>query len=808
MSNFRFALRQLIKNPGFAAVAILTLALGIGLSTAIFSLINELFLKGLPFPEANRIIRIYGEAKDRNLKQLPSSVPRFWHFRDGQTALTDLAADLSGIAMTLTGLGDPAQVNIATVTSNYLNVIDLHPILGRSFLPQEESSADVAIISEAFWRKRLNSDPAVLGRSITLNSIPHTIVGVMSDPPLAWFGQNLEVLITKPFEGKNIGLTQEQLTRGAGFLRVIGRLKPGVSIEQARAAVSALQNSYHDKYPENHDGLWTNTLVTAPEDAVGNLRPAFVTLVIAVGFVLIIACTNIANLLLVRFISRRREIALRMALGGSRSNVISLFMVESTLVGLLGGTLGAAMAWQLIPLVPKLAGTNVPIDPTTSLHTPVFLFALLMSLFAGAATGLYPAWQSCRSDLSSTLKESGRSTIGIPGQQRSRRILVGAQVALSITLLAGASLMIASFVRLRNQDIGFQASRLWVGSVNLPATPYADEDRRAQFAQHFLEEIRRFPELQSVSVSESVPLAGLARSYYARTDQSSIPIGQRPVAPLHYISPGFFKTLGIALVEGRDFDGQDTPDHHAVGVISRAMAQKLFGDKDAVGQQILMGSKNQVGEPIDIVGVVGDVRSLKIETPNDSEVYRPWAQHNTPAVFIAVRSAIRQDEVMRIVRLTLNNIDPSLAILQPGPMSLLVDASLGQARLMMALLGTFAGAALLLATIGIYGAVAYGVEQRRGEIGVRMALGAQTIDVLRLIVEQGMKPVAIGVVAGLAVAIALGRLLTAQLYQISPYNPFVLATVVTILAVAALLACLLPARRASRVDPIVALRAE
>ena len=331
MSNFRFALRQLIKNPGFAAVAILTLALGIGLSTAIFGLINELFLKGLPFPEANRIIRIYGEAKDRNLKQLPSSVPRFWHFRDGQTALTDLAADLSGIAMTLTGLGDPAQVNIATVTSNYLNVIDLHPILGRSFLPQEESSADVAIISEAFWRKRLNSDPAVLGRSITLNSIPHTIVGVMSDPPLAWFGQNLEVLITKPFEGKNIGLTQEQLTRGAGFLRVIGRLKPGVSIEQARAAVSALQNSYHDKYPENHDGLWTNTLVTAPEDAVGNLRPAFVTLVIAVGFVLIIACTNIANLLLVRFISRRREIALRMALGGSRSNVISLFTCDSRL---------------------------------------------------------------------------------------------------------------------------------------------------------------------------------------------------------------------------------------------------------------------------------------------------------------------------------------------------------------------------------------------------------------------------------------------------------------------------------------------
>jgi predicted permease len=808
IDRFVFAARQLSKSPGFALIAVLTLGLGLGFSATIFSLINELFLKGLPFPEPNRIVRIYGEAKDRNLILLPTSVPRFWHFRDGQTAFTDLAADFSGINSTLTGPGEPAQVNIAAVTSNYLNVLDLRPILGRAFLPQEESSADVAIVSEGFWRKRLNSDPAVLGRSITLNGVAHTVIGVIHDPPVAWFGANLEVLITKPFEGKNVGLTPEQLAKGAGFLRIIGRLKPRVSIDQARAAVSALQNSYHDKYPENHDGLWTNTLVTAPEDAVGSLRPAFVTLVIAVGFVVIIACTNVANLLLVRFTSRRREIALRMALGGSRSNVISLFVAESTLVSLLGGAVGAAMAWQLIPLVPKLAGANVPIDPSTSAHIPVLLFALLLSLLTGVAIGFYPAWQSSRTDLSGTLKESGRSTIGSPRQQRSRKILIGAQVALSITLLAGASLMIASFVRLRNQDIGFQPNHLWVGSLNLPAASYADDDRRTQFVQHFLDEIKKFPELQSVSIGESVPLAGFARSYYARTDQSSVPIGQRPVAPLHYVSPGFFKTLGIPLVEGRDFDEQDAPNHPPVAIISRALAQKLFGDKNAVGQQILMGNKNQVGEPLDIVAVVGDVRSLRVDTANDAEIYRPWPQRNTPLLRIAVRSGIRQDEIMRIVRLTLNNIDPSLAILQPGPMSLLVDTSLGQARLMMVLLGAFAGAALLLATVGIYGAVAYSVEQRRGEIGVRMALGAQTMDVLRLITNQGMKPVVIGLIAGLVTAIALGRLLTAQLYQVSPYNPLLLAAVALLLAAAALLACIVPARKASLVDPVFALRSE
>jgi putative ABC transport system permease protein len=368
--------------------------------------------------------------------------------------------------------------------------------------------------------------------------------------------------------------------------------------------------------------------------------------------------------------------------------------------------------------------------------------------------------------------------------------------------------MIASFARLRHQDIGFQPNHLWVASVNLPAATYGDINRRDQFARHFLEGIRSLSNFQAASVSESVPLAGYSRSYYARADQSSIPIGQRPVAPLHYVSPDFFRTLEIPLIAGRDFDEHDSLDGAQVVIISQAMAKKVFGAKNAVGQQILMGSNKEIGEPLEIVGVVGDVRSTQVGITNDAEIYRPWAQYNTPTLKIAVRSDIRQDEVMRIVRMTLGKMDAGLAVLQPGPMSLLVDTSLGQARLVMTLLATFAGAALLLATVGVYGAVAYTVEQRTGEIGVRMALGAQTGDVLRLIIEQGMKPVIVGLIAGLAGAIALGRLLSTQLYQISPYNPLLLATVAMILGATALIACIIPARRASLTNPVLALRAE
>jgi predicted permease len=805
MTDLRFAFRQLFKSPGFTLLAVVTLALGIGLNTAIFSLIHDLFLRGLPFKEPDRLLHVYGEMKERNLTQLPYSIPRYWHYRDGQTVFSGLAAD-NGNAMTLTGLGDPIQLSTATVTSNYFDVLGVRPILGRTFLPEEEEGTDVALISENFWRNRLRKDPNVLGRSINLNGVAHTIVGVLPNPSVAWFGPNLEVFTAKPFELG--GFTRDRLMRGVGYLRVIGRVQPGVSLEQVRAAMPSLEQSYRAQYPDKNDASWTTSLVTAPEDVSGNLRPAFTTLIAAVSFVLLIACSNVANLLLVRFSGRRREIALRMALGGSRSSVVRLFVFESVLVSLLAGLAGALLAWQLIPLVPKLAVNLLPLESNSGISIPVLGFALALSLVTGLIMGLYPAWQSSKADLVDGLKDGGRAVSGSMRQQRFRKILVGSQVALSVMLLAGASLLIASFMRLSRQETGFRSDHLWVGGITLPVAQYPDAGARARFADKIIGGVQRVRGLESASASSTIPLQGGSRSYYSRTDGNVVPVNQRPVAPLHNVSPGYFRTFGTPILTGRDFDGHDTPDHPLVLMISQSGARKIFGNENPIGRELLIGSANGTGERGQIIAVVGDVRSTQLALTNDVELYRSWGQENVPFVNLTVRSAFTTEAVTRLVRSELTKVDAGLPIFQPQAMDAVVEQSLGQARLMMTLLGVFAGVALLLATVGIYGAVAYTVEQRTGEIGVRMALGAQTLDVLKLVVMQGMTPVIFGLIAGLAAALGLGRLITAQLYQVSAHNPVLLLTTAAVLAMAALLACLLPARRASLLNPVQALRAE
>src|SRR3989441_1428175 len=427
IADFRFALRQLIKSPGFTFLALLTLALGIGLNTAIFSLINDLFLRGLSFKEPTRLVHMYSNAKERNLLELAISAPRFQHYRDGQTIFDGFGAE-NVFAFTFTGLGDPVQLFGGKVTSNYFDVLGVRPIRGRNFLPEEEEPADVAMVTENFWQKRMGGDPNVVGRSITLDGVPHVIVGVLPNLPFSWIGPNAEIWTTKPFLVP--GLSHERVMRGSGFLRVIGRLKPGMTIEQARAALPSLEQSYRVQYPDKIDSSSVVTLKTLPEDVTGNLRPAFATLLAAVAFVLLIACSNVANLLLVRFTGRRREIALRMALGASRASVLRLFIFESLLVSVLAGVVGAVLAAQLVPLVPKMAATFLPIDPDVgiSLSLPVLGFTIALSILTGAAMGVYPALQSSRADLVNGLKEGGRATSGSAHQQRFRKILVSAQV--------------------------------------------------------------------------------------------------------------------------------------------------------------------------------------------------------------------------------------------------------------------------------------------------------------------------------------------------------------------------------------------
>ena len=806
IADLRFALRQLRKSPGFTFLAVVTLALGIGLNTAIFSLINDLFLRGLPFKEPARVLHMYANAKHRNQVETAVSAPRFQHYRDGQTVFDGLDAE-NIFAFTLTGLGDPVQLFGGRVTVNYFDVLGVRPIRGRNFLPEEEDGADVAMVTENFWQKRMGGDANVIGRSITLDGVPHTIVGVLPNLPFSWTGPNAEIWATKPFMLP--GFSYERVMRGGGFLRVVGRLKPGMTLEQARAALPSLDQSYRIQYPDKIDSSSTMSLKTLPEDVVGNLRPAFATLLAAVAFVLLIACSNVANLLLVRFTGRRREIALRMALGASRGSVLQLFIFESLLVSILAGVVGAALAWQLVPLVPKMAANFLPFDPATpvNLSVPVLGFTIALSILTGVAMGIYPAWQSSRADLVDGLKEGGRGTSGSARQHRFRKILVGAQVALSVTLLAGAALLITSFVKLSRQNIGFRAESLWIGLVTLPQAQYPNPTTRQHFVEQTLAALRVVPSLQSATISGDIPLLDSAagQTLYSRNEGDILPLDKRASAPLHDVAPDYFKTWGIPILAGRDIDQHDLADHQNVVLISQAGAKRVFGNENPIGKTLLVSSAST---PAEIIGLVSDVRSRRVAEPDDMEIYRPWAQENFPFAVVAVRSNLRVDAVTKLVQSALATVDPGLAIAIPQSMETIVAQALGQARLMMWLLGIFAGAALLLATVGIYGAVAYTVEQRTGEIGVRMALGAQTIDVLRLVVKQGMRPVIFGLAVGLAAALALGRLIASQLYQTSAHNPLLLAATMSILAIAALLACLLPARRAALVDPIQALRTE
>jgi putative ABC transport system permease protein len=478
------------------------------------------------------------------------------------------------------------------------------------------------------------------------------------------------------------------------------------------------------------------------------------------------------------------------------------------LISLLAGILGAFLAWRLVPLVPKLAANFLPIEPgsASALAVPVLLFTIGLSLVTGFAMGLYPALQSSRTDIVDALKEGGRGTQGSMRQQRFRKILVGAQVALSVTLLAGASLLITSFVRLSQQDPGFNPDKLWLGVTALSQAQYPDQASRARFVEQLQTALRATPGFEDLMLSSGFPLFGNpGATLYTRPEGNVPPVPERKGAPSNEIMPGWFRAAGIPLIAGRDFNEQDVLDHPNVIIISKAGAKTVFGDENPIGKTLLITNRSV---PVEIVGVVGDVRSVQLNQANNMEFYRPFTQENSPYLRIVVRSSLPPETITRSVKTALRGIDPSLALIWPQPFSEIMAQALGQAKLMMVLLGVFAGVALLLATVGIYGAVAYSVEQRTGEIGVRMALGAQTGDVLRLVVNQGMRPVIIGLVVGITAAFALGRLIAAQLYQISSHDPFLLGATTMVLAVAALMACLIPARRATLVDPIQALRAE
>src|SRR5580765_5824484 len=637
-SDFKYALRTLAKTPGFTIIAVVTLALAIGANTAIFSLINDLFLRGLPFKEPSRAVHLFGGDKSRDLVDIGVSAPRYQHFRDGQTVFDALAAE-NFFLFTLSGLGDPVQVFGGRLTSNYFDLLGVRPILGRNFLPQEEEGADVAVVTKNFWQKRLGGDPNVIGRSIALDGTAHTIVGVLPNMPATWFGANpiAEVWTTKPFQLP--GFSYERMMRGTSFLRVIGRVKPNIALAQVKAVLPSLDESYRTQYANKIDSGFTTTVKTLPEDVTENFRAGFVTLFAAVTFVLLIACSNVANLLLVRFSGRRREIALRMAIGASRAGIIRLFVFESLLISIIAGVVGAFLAWRLVPLVPKLASNFLPFEANTasSVSVVVLLFTIALSVFTGLLMGVYPAMQASRADLVDGLKEGGRGTSGSIRQQRLRKILVGAQVALTVTLLAGAAQLITSFTRLSKQSLGCQPQHLWPGAITLPTSQYPDAGSRQRFIEQLLNALRDIPGVQTATGSGDIPLNGGNRTLYARGDRDLPPVEQRTAAPSHDVAPDFFKTWRIPLLAGREFNEHDTVDSQNVVLISQTGAKKIFPGENPIGKTLLVTS---AGTPCEIVGIVGDIRSQRIKEEPGMEFYRPWSQENFPFFSIAVLSTL------------------------------------------------------------------------------------------------------------------------------------------------------------------------
>jgi predicted permease len=800
----RYATRMLTKNPGFTAVAVLALALGIGANAVIFTLIYGLFLRPMPYADPERLVRVYGEAPERGLSRLGSSQPKFEHLRDNQQVFDGFASSL-GLVFSLSGFGDVTQIFGARVTCNYFDVIGVRPLLGRTFRPEEEQHGpSLALVGYSFWVNRLHSDRAAVGRTISLDGAPYEIIGVLPPLPVADFGRT-EVFLTRPFDLP--GLTPENRARGVTFLRVTARLKAGVTIEQARAGLAVALDAYRRAYPDKADSTWGPSLVPLREDLTGNFRPAMLTLLAAVALVLLIACSNVANLLTARFVGRRREIALRGALGAGRAQIVRLFLFESVLLSLVGAGVGIAFAQVGLRTLPFIADANLPLDDGATVSAQVLGFTVLIALATGFLMGVYPAVQAARPSPGDALKDGGRASTGARGQHRVRNLLLAGQVALSLVLLVGAALLVSSFTRLQRQEPGFDPRHVLSATLVLPAAKYPTPDHQYRFYQQVIDALQGNGPIRLVSFVQGLPLTGAnSRAPYARAD-APVPLNERPLGLARSVMPGYFATLGIPFIAGRDFSARDTRDSTPVMIISRNTARTLFPNEDPLGRRLFTGSQGG-GILTEIVGVVGDVRSVSLAQDNDVEMYRPASQRPINLAQMAVRTDGEGLAALNTVRAAIHSLDPELPLNQPTTLEALTDASLGQRKLLMALLATFALLAVSLATVGIYSVVAYLVGQRTAEIGIRIALGANRRDVLRLVTWQGLQPVAVGLGAGLAGVAALGRLLASQLYGISALDPATLAMATVGLGVVAIAATLAPARRATKVDPIIALRAD
>ena len=798
--DLRYGIRTLLKNPAFTLVAVVALALGIGANTTIFSVVNSVLLRPLKYPNPEQLVLVRDIQPGSN--ETPSDYPEYLDWRAEAQVFEHLAAYFN-TTHTLTGQGDPQQLFGVRISTNTLPALGVNPILGRGFLPEEEArgSERVVLISYGLWQRQFAGDLKVIGQSITLDANPYTIVGVLPsdfralNPADIQRGQERDVWAP-------LRLNADVAPRGLHFLTVFGRLRPGVSLEQASVAMADLSVRLQKERSIDHGAKLLSlqqTIVPAP------MRTMLLLLLGAVGFVLLIACGNVANLLLARSTARQKEMAIRLAVGASRSRVIRQLLTESLLLALVSGVLGLLLSFWGVSLFVTAARTLLPRLDDVGLDPRVLLFTIAVSLITGLIFGIAPALRASKGELHDTLKEGGRTGAGV-GQQRLRGLLVVVQVALSLVLLIGAGLLVKSFAQVLAADKGFDADQVLTANLSLSLVKYSEPPQQARFFQEFLQRLKALPGVEGAAIVNNAPLVGGGTDGDIRIEGRTDPSGQEPTAEKSIISPEFFRVMGTPLIRGREFTERDNAGSAQVAIINESLAQRYFGGEDPIGRRIDFNWDTEGKQ--EVVGIVRDVKQYGLDLPTAPTVYVPHLQRPESGMTVVVRSQVMPASLVAAMRQQLLAVDKEHALAQVRPMKQVVAESTAQRRVIVGVFAIFAVLALLLAAVGLYGVLAYTVTLRTREIGIRMALGAQPFDILRLVVQGGMMLCLIGVAIGLAGAFALTRLLTTLLFGVTPTDAATFAGVSLCLIAVAVIACYIPARRATKVDPLVALRYE
>jgi putative ABC transport system permease protein len=805
--DIRYGIRTLRKSRAFTLAALLTLTLGIGANTVIFSVINAVLLRPLPFPNSRALVNLTeADPATPTLDSISVSFTKFTAIHDQNKSFESVAAYYP-LTVSLVGGNEPEAIPAARASLDIFQTLGIGPVLGRSFLAEEDQpgSRDVAIITDGFWHSHFGADPSLVGKPLTLDGKSVTVVGIL--PPKFRFPLQFpepEIWLPRIFD--TTLLTQIQVHSGAGYLALIGKLRPGLNLAGAQADLNIVNANYRQQFASNADQKFDMRAIALDESLVGPVRPSLLVLLAAVGFVLLIACANVASLLLVRAAGRQREIAIRKALGASRWRLIQQLLSESLLLSLLGGVLGIALALGLVPLLRLVTPGTVPRLEQASVDGPVLLFTLGICLLAGLASGIYPAFQISGRELHNTLKEGGRGFSDGGTRNRFRSVLVVAEIAVALVLMTGAGLLIQSFARLMAVNPGFESRSLMAFPVTLPKVRYTTPEQQNQFYRQLLEQVGSLPGVQGAGLASTLPLAGVTPYiFFCPEGLACQGLGKDPVIARAYASPNYFQAMGTPLLKGRPFTLQDAPDSNKVVVVNQALADRYWPNQNPIGKS-LMNSRDKV--PREVVGVVVNVKFSSLTATDFPQVFLPILQTGWPEATLVVRSQTDPTALVSSVRQQIAKLDPTLPVSGVLSMNQVISESVAQPRLIMQFVGTFAGLALLLAAVGIYAVMAYSVNQRRQEIGIRLALGAQPRHILSLIVGHGMGLALLGVGIGVAASFASTRLLITLLFGTRAADPLSFCTAAVLLGVVAFLACYIPARRATRLDPLLALRYE